>query len=805
QQIRKAAKASSLSVDLFQPLPKNDRSIVVDAGIDDYQLLQLDDETRSDLYRQAPDELKLKIPTNGTFIELSLNRVYLAAEGFRISTASGKGGWSIDPSLHYRGTVIGEPKTQVAFSLLPDELQGLIAKPNGQNLVLGPLAGQEENSNKQNRSTYIFYDDSPVFKLQTFDCQTADSGIPYEHEDLHLPHEEEKSTNGCVKVYFEVDYDIFQEKGSNVANAAAHVTAAFNQVALLYEASNANLTISEIFVWDQVSPYAGSSSGTILSQFQNTRTSFNGDIAQLLSYKASGGIAVLNGLCHPLPAARMSFASIATSFNNVPTYSWTIMVMAHELGHQLGSQHTHACVWNGNGTAIDGCAGFTEGNCSTPGLPSGGGNIMSYCHITSVGINFNVGFGTQPAAVIFNSINNSSCITDTGCSTPPGDGNGGGGNPGGGGGNGGGDGGDSGGNDEFNCETNTLYLELTPDLFGPETTWTLETESGEQLYVGGPYRKKLTNTTFRDTFCLPDGCYVFHILDEDEDGICCAYGEGSYKLLDAEGNTLAGGGEFEAEELTDFCLPDGQPPVGDDCTNINFITYPVISYGINQDAGQASIADAGNELEIRNNAWKAIELQYTLTEQTVLEFDFKSTIEGEIHGIGFDDNLSISSQFTFRLHGTQNWGISNFANYTGNGQWQHYVIPVGEFLLGDADYLFFTADHDVGARNANSFFKNVTLYEGLPCNSDAPTTEMIPTSAPSLRVYPNPASDQIQVNAPGAGSYTILNTSGVVLKTGLIDKHLNYTVSIAELPAGVYIIRYQGEGGTAARQFTRIE
>ena len=352
-----------------------------------------------------------------------------------------------------------------------------------------------------------------------------------------------------------------------------------------------------------------------------------------------------------------------------------------------------------------------------------------------------------------------------------------------------------------------MYFDITPDLFGPETFWSLKTESGALLHSGGPYPKKLRDTTIRDTFCLPDGCYLFHIIDQDADGICCAYGEGKYTLYDAEGNTLAVGGQFEAEELRDFCLPDGQEPAGDDCTDINFITYPVISYGINQDAGQFSIADAGNELEIRNNAWKAIELPYTLTEQTVLEFDFKSTIQGEIHGIGFDDNLGISSQFTFRLHGTQNWGISNFANYTGNGQWQHFVIPVGEYLLGDADYLFFTADHDVGARNGNSFFKNVTLYEGLPCinNSEASLKEMVPSATSSLRVFPNPASNQIQIDAPGKGTYTILSPAGVILKKGNVNKDLNNTISIAELPVGVYVLRYQGEGGNAARQFTRME
>jgi hypothetical protein len=95
----------------------------------------------------------------------------------------------------------------------------------------------------------------------------------------------------------------------------------------------------------------------------------------------------------------MGFSSIGSTYSTVPTYSWSVEVVTHEFGHLLGSQHTHACVWNGNNTAIDGCY-TTEGGCANPGIPSGGGTIMSYCHLTNTGINFTKGFGTQPGNII---------------------------------------------------------------------------------------------------------------------------------------------------------------------------------------------------------------------------------------------------------------------------------------------------------------------------------------------------------------------------------------------------------------------
>ncbi|MBL0009099.1 MAG: hypothetical protein IPP25_18495 [Saprospiraceae bacterium] len=63
----------------------------------------------------------------------------------------------------------------------------------------------------------------------------------------------------------------------------------------------------------------------------------------------------------------------------------------------MGSPHTHACAWNGNNTAIDGCgpaAGYNEG-CNGP-LPQDG-TIMELCHLASgVGIDFNWASDLQP-------------------------------------------------------------------------------------------------------------------------------------------------------------------------------------------------------------------------------------------------------------------------------------------------------------------------------------------------------------------------------------------------------------------------
>ncbi|MCS6808140.1 MAG: M12 family metallo-peptidase [Bacteroidota bacterium] len=58
-------------------------------------------------------------------------------------------------------------------------------------------------------------------------------------------------------------------------------------------------------------------------------------------------------------------------------YSYEVQVVAHELGHNFGSPHTHSCLWPGG--AIDSCAESEDGVCFKNSRPRIG-TIMSYCN-----------------------------------------------------------------------------------------------------------------------------------------------------------------------------------------------------------------------------------------------------------------------------------------------------------------------------------------------------------------------------------------------------------------------------------------
>ncbi len=161
---------------------------------------------------------------------------------------------------------------------------------------------------------------------------------------------------------------------------------------------------------------------------------------------------------------------------------------------------------------------------------------------------------------------------------------------------------------------------------------------------------------------------------------------------------------------------------------LNFDPLMLESYGgSNQDiALQTAVEDNGTTLKFVGNGWKKVNFSYTITADTILEFDFQSSSEGDIHGLGFDIDDNLNSNSLFKLYGTQNWGISDFDNYqTSTGDtWTHYRIRVGDFFTGDVSYLTFANDHDIDNPDAESIFSNIRIYE----NQDSGESSLLSNS-----------------------------------------------------------------------------
>lgn len=376
------------------------------AEVTDAVLLDFDATVAARYAHAAPEAMVLALPLPGGLqAELELVKVDIFAPGFFVNSTDHPGPIDVPLGAHYRGVIKGVPGSLAAISIFDGEVAGIFSAPRVGNFVLGKL---QQGSAR----THIVYNDKDLVQRSDFSCGTEDDGRGYQADQL-LPQPATRALTDCIRIYYEVDADIVSGKGGT-AGATSYITSAFNQVAILYANESMNFTLSQVFC-HTTSPYTGTTSSAMLSQFQGRTSSINGDLGHLVSYKASGGIAAgFSGLCNSNVDNKLCFSNIYSTYSNVPTYSWTIMVMTHEMGHLVGSRHTHACVWNGNNTAIDGCAGGVEGTCALPGYPSGGGTIMSYCHLQSVGINLALGFGPQPGNVIRNSATNATCLSPCG-------------------------------------------------------------------------------------------------------------------------------------------------------------------------------------------------------------------------------------------------------------------------------------------------------------------------------------------------------------------------------------------------------
>lgn len=779
-------KAATIPLaELFQPAPAARPPAELPPATP-YQLLVPNLEKIQQLYDAAPDRFDLAIPQGkGPALVLDLERVDILSDVFFVELHAGGEQEDLAPGVHYRGRIAGRENSVAAISLFPDEAIGLWnADDMAGNWVLGRV------KNAPPAAPYLLYEDAGLVFSSDFSCTMPDSGAPYSKQELTRPPLAKNAPASCLDLFLEVDYDVFKDKGG-AANTIKFATSLFNQVAAVFSRDDISVQLSQLYIWNAPSPYMGATVDGQLAQFQEYRTGWQGNLAQLISYKVNGGVAAgFDGPCAPDPAQRMSYAGIQSNFSSIPNYSWSVNVTAHELGHLLGVRHTHACVWYGAGRSIDDCGNTVmaernqapEGqdcyDAANPRYPADGGTLMSYCHLVEgVGISLTKGFHEQPAAVIQRKLAEADCLAEC---TPQVASN--------------------------VCVGNVITLSLTLDDYGSETTWRVKDENGLVLYEGGPYADGRRGQSVERELCLGIGCFTFELLDAFGDGICCFYGDGNYTLTDTSGLVLAQGGSFNDREMAEFCLPIGgdAPLLRDDCQIIQFNELPVSSYAGRQDEGEYEILDDGNTIRLWGNAWKSVPLDYYIGPYTLLEFDFGSTMPAEIHGIGLDNDDQTSFNRTFKLFGSQNWGVLQYFNYDTPGEWMSFIIPVGMHFTGQVKNLFFCVDDDIAPKNGDSWFRNIRLYESGDCFVDLARpggVGLLGAEKPlSMRVFPNPAREELQIafSAPGNGPVIIqlFNAMGQLLrqKTALSSPNGLVRMGVNELPGGTYLLKLETEG-----------
>lgn len=221
-------------------------------------------------------------------------------------------------------------------------------------------------------------------------------------------------------IAMETDYQLFTVFG-NLGAMTSYVTTLLTFVSDRYETQiNTVLTFPYLqFYTNSNDPWTtqdgGGGAGALLTEFRNAWVGNVPTGARLAHFMSGanlgGGVAWLDVLCNN----QYNFG-VSGNINGGTTFpvqqnttTWDFMVVAHEIGHNFASPHTHDYC-----PPLDQCApsGYF-GQCQTQQACTSSGTIMSYCHLCSGGM-ANITTYFHPSCVLTMSLAAANCLPQFG-------------------------------------------------------------------------------------------------------------------------------------------------------------------------------------------------------------------------------------------------------------------------------------------------------------------------------------------------------------------------------------------------------
>ena len=354
---------------------------------------------------------------NATLVLERTRGVVDANTEFYTHTKQGKVAMKVRPVISYRGTVNGDPSTNVSIHYSDGNVTGFVQSANGQRTVIG----RDYSLARQGDATlHTIADEAVMFgvdPLSRFVC--GNEQLPIDADDaarqMSIP-SKAKLAEGAqadylrefkIAVVLREDIDsVMKRRGDTdeeIAQYFIKVVAAMAQVyeqeldALLY------MGYFEKFTVDEPSGYFydGRDPGELLSEFSLDWSRRMNNVDRTVAHLYAlirpvggsfvGGIAFLNGLCNKKNRGGYGVSTVYLNATDIPgdpnrsnAFVWDVFVAAHEMGHNIGAFHTHNCYWS---PPVDTCQlsiDGTDGCYSDPSLrrvvP---GTIMSYCHLAN--------------------------------------------------------------------------------------------------------------------------------------------------------------------------------------------------------------------------------------------------------------------------------------------------------------------------------------------------------------------------------------------------------------------------------------
>lgn len=306
------------------------------------------------------------------------------------------GGVGGDPVLDrpevalFRGDIRGESGGSVFVSVSPYGVYGLIRRGDNEFLVSsGPIASGQP--------TLIYDLHSPAaasIQINPFAC--ASDLLPV----ISTERTESGGVAGVVPcrnidLAIETDQEYLGIFGGNTSAANAYMATLIGAVSEIYR-RDANLSFLIVYsrLWTTTDPWDQGNTYDQLFQYRDywnaNMGGVNRDLVHFLSGRGlGGGIAWIGATCEPDYDYALS-ANLNGYFpypiQNNHSQNWDLMVVAHELGHNVGAPHTHNMT-----PPVDCCGGaYGSSGCNDTqdctAAEQDIGTIMSYCHICPGGM-----------------------------------------------------------------------------------------------------------------------------------------------------------------------------------------------------------------------------------------------------------------------------------------------------------------------------------------------------------------------------------------------------------------------------------
>ncbi|WP_178987056.1 reprolysin-like metallopeptidase [Winogradskyella schleiferi] len=276
----------------------------------------------------------------------------------------------------YLGFSTENPGTRVRFSVTPQGLQSMVTNLDQQMNFLVPLS-------KTDSSTYIVYSsDARTETIEDFECLTEAAFSRTDNVDFVGRDADDQILRTLrIAISTTAEYTNFWDDG-NAGNgdaqedALAQVVASLNRVNEVFEVDMA-LTFTLVSGTEIIYPEASSDPYTndLNSQLQTTLTSTIGeenyDIGHLFHFDDNNGNAGCIGCVCEDGSKGSGFSAHQFTDNDGGPYMtdfFDIDYVPHEMGHQLGANHTYSHFSEGTGVNME---------------PGSGTTIMGYAGITS--------------------------------------------------------------------------------------------------------------------------------------------------------------------------------------------------------------------------------------------------------------------------------------------------------------------------------------------------------------------------------------------------------------------------------------